>query len=54
LKARAAELGVGLYPLTPCFLEKPRPGLIFGYGISAEDIRTGVRRLGRILGGLVS
>lgn len=55
LKARAAELGVGLYPLNPYFLKKPRPGLIFGYGaISADDIRAGIRRLGPILARLVS
>jgi GntR family transcriptional regulator/MocR family aminotransferase len=53
LKSRAAELGVGLYPLTPYYLEKPRPGLLFGYsGISTADIRKGVRRLGQILAGL--
>jgi GntR family transcriptional regulator/MocR family aminotransferase len=50
LKSSAAELGVGLYPLTPYFLEKPRPGLLFGYsGISTTDIRKGARRLGQIL-----
>ncbi len=55
LKARGAELGVGLYPLTPYFLEKPRPGLLFGYeAISADDIRTGIRRLSEILPSLVS
>jgi len=53
LKSRAAELGVGLYPLTPYFLEKPRPGILFGYsGITTADIRKGARRLGQILGGL--
>lgn len=55
LKARAAELGVGIYPLTPYFLEDPRPGLLFGYGaISTGNIRTGIRRLGQILASLVS
>jgi len=50
LRNLAAEAGVGIYPLTPYFLQKPRPGLLFGYsGISPVDIRRGVRRLGQIL-----
>lgn len=55
LKDRAAEVGVGVYPLTPYFLEKPRPGLLFGYSaISIEDIRKGIRRLGLVLSSLDS
>jgi GntR family transcriptional regulator/MocR family aminotransferase len=50
LRNLAAEAGVGIYPLTPYFLQKPQPGLLFGYsGISPVDIRRGVRRLGQIL-----
>jgi GntR family transcriptional regulator/MocR family aminotransferase len=51
LKTRAAELGVGLYPLDPYYFgRKGRPGLLFGYsGISTEEIRKGVRRLGQAL-----
>jgi GntR family transcriptional regulator/MocR family aminotransferase len=46
----AAESGVGIYPLTPYFLTKPRPGLLFGYSaIAPEDIRRGIRRLASIL-----
>jgi DNA-binding transcriptional MocR family regulator len=34
-------------------LTKVRPGLLFGYSaISPEDIRKGIRRLGRILHGM--
>jgi GntR family transcriptional regulator/MocR family aminotransferase len=50
LKTLAAEAGVGIYPLTPYFLKKPRPGLTFGYSaISPDDIRRGIRKLGQIL-----
>jgi GntR family transcriptional regulator/MocR family aminotransferase len=53
LKALAAEAGVGIYPLTPYFLTKARPGLLFGYSaIPPDDIRKGIRRLGRILDGM--
>jgi GntR family transcriptional regulator/MocR family aminotransferase len=53
LKALAAEAGVGIYPLTPYFLTKARPGLLFGYSaIAPDDIRKGIRRLGRILDGM--
>jgi GntR family transcriptional regulator/MocR family aminotransferase len=55
LKTLAAESGVGTYLLTPYFLKKPRPGLLFGYSaLAPEDIRRGIRRLGHILDKLSS
>jgi GntR family transcriptional regulator/MocR family aminotransferase len=44
LARRAAEAGVGIYPITPYYLTPPpRAGFILGYsGLAAADIRAGV------------
>lgn len=48
----AADVGIGLYPLAPYYLEPPRvPGLLFGYAnLTEEEIRQGLRRLAQITG----
>jgi GntR family transcriptional regulator/MocR family aminotransferase len=48
---RAAQEGVGVYPVTPFFLEPPsRAGLILGYAsMSPQRIRTGIERLAKIM-----
>jgi GntR family transcriptional regulator/MocR family aminotransferase len=47
---RARELDVGVYPLRQYYLrERPRPGLVFGYGsIEERDIAEGIARLRRV------
>ncbi len=48
---RAAELGVGVQPLSDYFLRRPRAGLAFGYGtVDMSRIDEGVRRLAVALG----
>jgi GntR family transcriptional regulator/MocR family aminotransferase len=51
LVARAARVGVGIYPVTPFYAEPPRrAGLLFGYAALTEgEIRAGVRRLAELL-----
>jgi GntR family transcriptional regulator/MocR family aminotransferase len=51
LVARAADRGVGIYPIAPYFLRPPRrAGLLLGYAnLSERDIVEGVRRLGTLL-----
>jgi GntR family transcriptional regulator/MocR family aminotransferase len=48
---RAAAAGVGVYPVTPNYLDPPRrSGLLLGYAsLSEEEIREGIQRLGRAL-----
>jgi GntR family transcriptional regulator/MocR family aminotransferase len=48
---RAAEEGVGVYPVTPFFLTPPsRAGLILGYAsMTPAQIRSGIERLARVL-----
>jgi GntR family transcriptional regulator/MocR family aminotransferase len=47
LVGRAAAAGVGVYPSTPCYMTPPPRGeLVLAYAsMSAEDIRSGIRRL---------
>jgi GntR family transcriptional regulator/MocR family aminotransferase len=51
LIARAAQAGVGLYPVSPYYFSStPRAGLLFGYAsLSEAEIRAGIRRLAEIL-----
>jgi GntR family transcriptional regulator/MocR family aminotransferase len=51
LVARAARVGVAIYPVTPFYAEPPRrAGLLFGYAALTEgEIRAGVRRLAELL-----
>src|SRR5579862_240894 len=50
LVQRAYEAGVGLYAIGPFYLQRPSPGLMFGYGACpVAEIDEGVRRLGGIL-----
>jgi GntR family transcriptional regulator/MocR family aminotransferase len=51
LARRAAEAGVGIYPVTPYYLTPPgRAGFILGYGaLRTADIRAGIARLARVL-----
>jgi GntR family transcriptional regulator/MocR family aminotransferase len=51
LARRAAEAGVGIYPITPYYLTPPaQAGFILGYsGLAAADIRAGIARLARVL-----
>lgn len=60
LAAAARAEGVGVYPLSPLFMQperhaRPRPaGLILGYAsLSADAIEGGVRVLGRVIEGYV-
>jgi GntR family transcriptional regulator/MocR family aminotransferase len=48
---RAAEAGVGVYPVNPFFLRQPpRAGLILGYAsLSPQRIRGGIERLASVL-----
>jgi GntR family transcriptional regulator/MocR family aminotransferase len=48
---RAAEAGVGIYPITPHYVTPPgEAGFILGYsGLAVRDIRAGVDRLARVL-----
>jgi GntR family transcriptional regulator/MocR family aminotransferase len=55
LSRRAAELGVGVRPLSDYFLRRPRAGLALGYGaVDPSRIDEGVRRLAVALGSLAS
>jgi GntR family transcriptional regulator/MocR family aminotransferase len=49
--AQAARLGVGLYPVTPYYIEPPqRAGLLLGYASMSEaEIRAGIRGLATVL-----
>ena len=48
--ARAAARGVAVYGVSGYFIGPPRPGLLLGYSqMKADDIRTGVQRLGAAL-----
>ena len=51
LARRAADAGVGIYPIAPYYLTPPpRAGFILGYsGLSVRDIRAGVARLADVL-----
>jgi GntR family transcriptional regulator / MocR family aminotransferase len=51
LIARAARVGVGIYPVAPYYAEPTRcAGLLFGYAaLTEEQIRAGVRRLAELL-----
>ena len=48
---RAARVGIGIYSVTPYYLQPPpRAGLLLGYGSMTEDeIRAGIRALATIL-----
>jgi GntR family transcriptional regulator/MocR family aminotransferase len=48
---RAADAGVGIYPITPYYLTPPpQAGFILGYGaLRAPEIRAGVARLATVL-----
>ena len=50
--ARAAERGVGVYPIEPYFVRPPkRAGFLLGYALMDErKIEEGIRRLGEVLG----
>jgi GntR family transcriptional regulator/MocR family aminotransferase len=49
--ARAARVGVGVYPIAPYYTRPPcRAGLLFGYAsLSEAEIRAGIRRLADVL-----
>jgi GntR family transcriptional regulator/MocR family aminotransferase len=49
--ARAARVGVGVYPIAPYYTRAPRrAGLLFGYAsLSEAEIRAGIRRLADVL-----
>lgn len=49
--ARAAGVGVGVYPIGACYLRPPRrAGLLFGYASLTEaDIRAGIARLATVI-----
>jgi GntR family transcriptional regulator/MocR family aminotransferase len=51
LTKRAAAEGVGIYSVSPCFLQPPRVGgLVLGYASMTEvDIRAGIKRLATLL-----
>ncbi len=51
LRARAAERGVGVYPVAPYYLRAPREaGLLVGYGsLNEREIRAGVRVLAEVV-----
>jgi GntR family transcriptional regulator/MocR family aminotransferase len=54
LIARAAEAGIGIYPLAPYYVRRPPPagGLILGYAaLSERDIRAGVRVFAEVVSG---
>jgi len=52
LIARAARVGVGIYPASGCFLTPPkRAALLLGYaGLDESEIREGIERLARVAG----
>ncbi len=52
--SRAAALGVGVYPLSPCCTEpQTYAGLLLGYAaLASERIREGIRRLARAMAGV--
>jgi GntR family transcriptional regulator/MocR family aminotransferase len=49
--AAAAARGIGVYGISPYFLQKPsRPGLLLGYSRMREsELREGIRRLSEVL-----
>jgi GntR family transcriptional regulator / MocR family aminotransferase len=49
--AAAARVGVGVYPITSCFFERPRrAGLLFGYvSLTEAEIRAGIERFAEAL-----
>jgi GntR family transcriptional regulator/MocR family aminotransferase len=49
----AAEVGVGLYPVAPYYMEPPRrAGVILGYAsLTEKEIRTGIARLASVVRG---
>ncbi len=51
LRRRAAEQGVGIYPVTPFFREPPpRAGLLLGFAsLQEKEIEEGIQRLARLL-----
>jgi GntR family transcriptional regulator / MocR family aminotransferase len=51
LRARAAERGVGVYPVEPYYVRPPQEaGLLIGYGsLNEREIRAGVRILAEVL-----
>lgn len=53
LRRRAAEQGVGIYPVTPYYREAPkRAGLLLGFAsLQEKEIEEGIRRLARLLDG---
>jgi len=48
---RAAQAGVGVYPINPYYSRPPRrAGLLFGYASLTEaEIRTGIRRFAAVI-----
>ena len=51
LRRRAAEQGVGVYPITPFYLTPPsRAGLLLGFAsLQEKEIEEGIQRLARLL-----
>jgi GntR family transcriptional regulator/MocR family aminotransferase len=51
LARRAADAGVGIYPITPYYVTPPpQAGFILGYsGLRVQDIRAGIARLAQVL-----
>jgi GntR family transcriptional regulator/MocR family aminotransferase len=51
LIANAASEGVGLYPISHCYLKKSsRTGVMLGYStLNEEEIRQGIRLLSKVL-----
>ncbi len=48
---KARKVGVGIYPVAPCYLTPPqRTGVLLGYGaLNEREIREGIRRLAAVL-----
>jgi len=51
LRRRAAELGVGIYPVTPFYAgSAPRAGILLGWAsLGPREVRDGIRLLGTVL-----
>jgi GntR family transcriptional regulator/MocR family aminotransferase len=51
--ARAAEKGIGIYPVTPYYLQPPKQaGLILGFAcLNERQIRAGVHALAEVMRG---